>query len=238
MSRLLHDYEAKERDEAAVLGGAPVDKDLSAFGPRDAAVDGFADFSARVSRAPSQCVRYTFAPHASPLWAGRQGRPGPSDVPACERCGGPRRFEFQTMPQAITYLGVDSADMDAPDWASLAVYTCTASCAPLAPWPSHGGLDDPAGDEGGAAARAAVGLRCVLAGLNARADLNGRFCYVLYWHAPSSRWAIECEGAGAGGAGERLRVRSSNLRVARPASACGVERDGGYAEEFVWVQEH
>ena len=62
---------------------------------------------------------------------------------------------------------------------------------------------------------------------------------MLYWHAESGRWAIECEApAGGGGGGEKLRVRSNNLRIVRPAAACSSARDGGYAEEFVWVQPH
>ena len=111
VGRLLSAYRAKQRDDAEVLGeegGADAEPDLSAFGPRDAAVDGFADFSARVSRAPTQCVRYTFAPQATPLWAGRQRQLDAAAVPRCERCGAARRFEFQVMPQALHYMRVDS----------------------------------------------------------------------------------------------------------------------------------
>ena len=147
------------------------------------------------------------------------------------------------MPQAITFLGVDSALEDAPDWGTICVYTCSASCATLADLPSHGGLDDPPpvggdGESGAvsAAAAAAVGLRCVLAGLIGRADLNGSFCEVLYWHTDSGRWAIQIDGGPTGG--EKLRVRSNNLRVVRPADAVEWTREGGYAEEYVHVQPH
>ena len=256
VTRLLDDFKKKEAEAADVLGkggnGEDTEKDLSAFGPRDAAVDGYADFTARVSRAPAQCIRYTYAQDASPLWTGRQHTLANDAVPRCERCGARRRFEFQVMPQAITFLGVDSALEDAPDWGTIAVYTCSASCSPLEGWPGHGCLEDPtptstaksdepgggggrsdeAGGAASAAAHAGVGVRCVLEGLASRADLNGRSCEVLYWHVHSGRWAVEIEG------GERLRVRSSNLRVARPESATGCEREGGYAEEFVWVQPH
>ena len=48
------------------------------------------------------------------------------------------------------------------------------------------------------------------------------------------------QSGGETGGGEKLRVRSNNLRVVRPAAASSgkLERDGGYAEEFVYVQPH
>ena len=251
--------EAKE----SVEGGGEEENDLSAFaGTRNPEVEDFGKFSLRVSRAPDQCVRYTFAHDASPLWASRKRQPAASDIPACERCGAPRRFEFQVMPQAIAYLDVDSANDNAPDWATIAVYTCSKSCAPIPPLPDHGMLEDPktaglasdASAATAAVATAAVGMRCRIEGLNSRPDLNGTECEVLHWHVPSGRWAIECdvpsstEGAAAG-EGEKMRVRSANLRPLPFAAGGdsqeqegggggGVPREGGYAEEFVWVQSH
>ena len=242
VSRLLSDYQSKVRDEVETLGEA-AEPDLSFFGAKDRAVDGFADFSARVSRAPAQCIRYTFSHEATPLWAGKDHQRSAADVPKCERCGAARRFEFQVMPQAITYLGVDSAEEEAPDFATIAVYTCSASCRALRPFASDGGLEELTGEESVGVARSAVGQRCVLSGLAARPELNGKFCHVLHWHSPSGRWAVECEKpadaqAAEGGEGERLRVRSANLRVVRSTAARTLERDGGYAEEYVWVQPH
>ncbi|GBE60079.1 programmed cell death [Babesia ovata] len=44
-------------------------------------------------------------------------------VPVCGRCGGPRSFEFQVLPQMLVHLGAVRLD-----FASVAVYTCAASC--------------------------------------------------------------------------------------------------------------
>lgn len=114
-----------------------------------------------------------------------------ADIPACERCGAPRQFEYQVMPQAsadfsfmqiwfmwwggwvggnlhdsrvgggfpfppappppapglisrppppplpplpprpqlIVHLGVPADDPQAPDWGTIAVYCCSASCS-------------------------------------------------------------------------------------------------------------
>jgi pre-rRNA-processing protein TSR4 len=82
----------------------------------------------------------------------------PYEPPACERCGSPRAFEFQVMPQLLYFLKVDSGThVAAPgadearsrvaanetvalgevmsnnksediEWGTLDVYTCTGSC--------------------------------------------------------------------------------------------------------------
>ena len=80
---------------------------------------------------------------------GRRGR-APQPCPACERCGAPRAFEFQLMPQLLYSLETDddfeamaaavqqaagahrrdvSGALDTLDWGTVTVYTCTASCA-------------------------------------------------------------------------------------------------------------
>lgn len=33
------------------------------------------------------------------------------------------------MPQLLSYLGVDEDDPSAPDWGTIAVFSCAASCA-------------------------------------------------------------------------------------------------------------
>ena len=106
VTSLLSRFREKEQEAKEALGsdGAAEEPDLSAFGKRDADVDDFAAFSARVSRAPEQCIRYTFAQDASPLWASRNKRPLASgDVPCCERCGAPRRFEVSTAPRLSSH---------------------------------------------------------------------------------------------------------------------------------------
>lgn len=35
---------------------------------------------------------------------------------------------LQVMPQLINYLGVDASSNTAPDWGTIAVYSCPASC--------------------------------------------------------------------------------------------------------------
>ena len=34
------------------------------------------------------------------------------------------------MPQLLNELGIDASDEAAPDWGTIAVYTCSASCTP------------------------------------------------------------------------------------------------------------
>jgi pre-rRNA-processing protein TSR4 len=248
VKRLMEQYEAKRKEaESAAAAGVPPpaeDKTEMFSASPDPEVEDFTRFTARVSRAPEQCVRYTFAGDATPLWTSRRNQIASATVPACERCGARRRFEFQVMPQAITYLGVDSADDDAPDWATIAVFTCSASCATMPAPPAHGSLEDPPHADS-PIARSLVGQRCQLSGLSGRADLNGTACFVLHWSSQSGRWAVECAN------GECVRVRSANLRRVPDAAAVGDQggddgdgaasldvRDGGYAEEFVWVQPH
>ena len=91
----------------------------------------FAYFTTRMARAPEQCVRYCFDEGAQPLWPSSQGR-APRNIPPCGLCGAPRRFEYQLLPQALHFMQVDSSQPEAPDWATIAVYSCSASCAPRA----------------------------------------------------------------------------------------------------------
>lgn len=99
-----------------------------------------------------QVLRYSHAADASPLWLSRLAMPGP--VPPCSRCGAARWFEFQILPQLLIELeksvapgdacGGDSGkskpndaflrelrDERALDWGTLAVYSCSQSCASL-----------------------------------------------------------------------------------------------------------
>ena len=137
------------------------------------------------------------------------------------------------MPQAIHYLGVDSLDKEAPDWATVCVYTCAASCAPTPPLGSTDGAvtDPPTDDRHAPDAVALVGHTVQIAGLHGRPELNGSTGVVLFW-AGAGRWAVELV------AGEKVRLRSTNLTLLRSdGTASGaLEREGGYAEEFVWVQ--
>jgi len=97
-------------------------------------------FLAVIGREPGQILRYARWNDKAPLWVSVEDQPSiDKDVPACERCGGRRAFEFQVMPQLLHYLGVDSQAvfpskpgegfrLGAMDWGTLAVYTCVRSC--------------------------------------------------------------------------------------------------------------
>ena len=100
-------------------------------------------FQRRVSAHPEQVVRYCHGPAASPLWLAARGRAPPA--PPCPRCGAPRWFEFQILPQLLGAIepeadgggggdGAAAANPLAPsagslDWGTACVYTCSASCA-------------------------------------------------------------------------------------------------------------
>jgi hypothetical protein len=59
----------------------------------------------RIARAPSQVLRY--AKEQTPLWTSNTKIPEAKDITPCERCGCKRQFEFQIMPQLISFLGID-----------------------------------------------------------------------------------------------------------------------------------
>ena len=88
----------------------------------------FAEFATRVAPDPDQVVRYCFQRGAGPLTP-HLHPPPPLSIPPCSSCQGPRRFEFQVMPQLISVLGMDATDPDAPDFGTVAVYSCEASCS-------------------------------------------------------------------------------------------------------------
>jgi len=78
-------------------------------------------------------------PHGAPLWFLKDHQPPRGAVPPCARCGAPRLFEFQLLPQALSYLlpggkadvaatgpsGLAGVDLD---FGTIAVYTCSRSC--------------------------------------------------------------------------------------------------------------
>ena len=83
-------------------------------------------FKAAVASAPDQVLRYH---RGGAMLQVREHSMG--DVPSCERCGAPRQAEMQVLPQLLNHLKVDSeAENVSPDWASIRVYTCSASCSP------------------------------------------------------------------------------------------------------------
>jgi len=99
---------------------------VEAAAPADARA--LASFSAAVARAPSQVLRYCFHPASRPRWPRAAPHLPPTPPPPCPRCGGPRAFEAQVLPQLLACLGRDAADPAAPDFAAAGVWSCEASC--------------------------------------------------------------------------------------------------------------
>ena len=91
----------------------------------------FKKFLKRIKRCPSQIIRYQLgAADDEILWPTHNGKPNPDDIPMCQYCGSKRQFEFQVMPQLLTYLNLRETivEGDGVDWATLAVYTCSNNC--------------------------------------------------------------------------------------------------------------
>ena len=107
----------RDRIEAAV-----VDEDMEQL----------ATFHVMLKNDPEQVLRYCPEPGAKPLWPSVTHAPNTDNIPHCERCGAPRKFEFQILPTIISQLGVDAESDSALDFGSIAVYTCSKSCAPVA----------------------------------------------------------------------------------------------------------
>ncbi|KAI9496356.1 programmed cell death protein 2 [Zychaea mexicana] len=91
----------------------------------------FLKFQLKLGLYPDQVVRYERVeydmPDREPLWVQQGSKP--SMVPACDRCGGPRTFEFQILPTLLNYLGISHTADDSLDWGSLYVYTCKHNCS-------------------------------------------------------------------------------------------------------------
>lgn len=84
----------------------------------------FQQFKKVISAEPEQVIRYQRG--GDPLWITNVTNTVESKLqalPACTHCGGPRKFEFQIMPQVLVQLKDDRLD-----WGVLAVYTCASSC--------------------------------------------------------------------------------------------------------------
>ncbi len=139
--------------------------DLSdATGSRNVIDPVLTTFLARVDIAPTQVLRYCRWPagkeapvsaaagkgdddgdedeeddnsRIGALWFSKNFQPAASDIPPCGRCGAPRAFELQIMPQALHYLlpggpAPVTAESDAAvslDFGTMALFSCTATCA-------------------------------------------------------------------------------------------------------------
>ena len=80
-------------------------------------------------------------------------------------------------------IQVDSRTAEAPDWATVAVYTCASSCRT-----GQGEVTTAAKNPG--EGLLVGGLVCIER-LQGRADLNGCSGILLNWHEQSERWMVE-----------------------------------------------
>ncbi|KAK1320579.1 hypothetical protein QJS10_CPA03g00035 [Acorus calamus] len=87
----------------------------------------WASFQERVMRAPEQVLRYCRDTKAKPLWPLSAGQPAKANIPKCSYCNGPLSYEFQIMPQLLYFFNVKN-EADSLDWATIVVYSCSASC--------------------------------------------------------------------------------------------------------------
>ena len=66
-----------------------------------------------VAEAPGQCLRYCFDEGAEPLWPSCKHIPTPEDIPPCQHCGTPRRFELQVISHSLQVLTITLAECTA-----------------------------------------------------------------------------------------------------------------------------
>jgi len=88
-------------------------------------------FNRRISSQPAQVLRYCRWKDHAALWVRDDQRA--KVIPPC-KCGAPRQFEFQILPQLLYFLHDTSSDEGALpcapklDFGTIAVFTCTACC--------------------------------------------------------------------------------------------------------------
>lgn len=123
--QLLQDYEIRRENNGEEFTAT----DMEDVEESSREQQNWAAFQARLAGAPDQVLRYCRAQGAKPLWPSLEGQPKQSDITPCFNCGGPRIFEFQLLPQLLYFLQVQNeTDNDSLDWATIAVYSCAASC--------------------------------------------------------------------------------------------------------------
>ncbi|KAF9355028.1 programmed cell death protein [Mortierella sp. AD094] len=92
----------------------------------------FLTFQKRIALYPDQVLRYARMEYElttpEPLYVSDIGVPKPEDIPACPDCGQERTFEFQIMPQLLSYLAIDHSAADSLDFGTVLVYSCKNNC--------------------------------------------------------------------------------------------------------------
>ncbi|RCI03950.1 Programmed cell death protein 2 [Rhizopus stolonifer] len=118
--------EQSSDSKALVLAGDEAEEDTEV-----AVDDAFLQFQLKVQLNPDQVIRYDRVeydmPTREPLWV--QANYKPASIPSCDRCHGPRTFEFQILSTLLNFIGVNHVAVDSLDWGSLFVYTCKENCA-------------------------------------------------------------------------------------------------------------
>ncbi|KAI1363661.1 programmed cell death protein 2 [Xylaria arbuscula] len=129
-------------DDNSGSGGGKEDKEVFES-TMDAAFQRFAD---RLAQNPEQSIRYEFA--GIPLLysktdaVGKALAPSQPDgvgvtvasgggvkgIPRCPNCGGPRTFEVQLCPHAITELEAEELSLEGMDWGTIIVGVCERDC--------------------------------------------------------------------------------------------------------------
>ena len=106
-------------------------KDI-ASGVIDADAQRLATFSVKLAKFPDQVLRYCPAQNAKAMWPSKSLAPDDRNIPDCPRCRGKRRFEFQILPTIVSFIvPKESVELNdsSLDFGSIAVYTCSTSCA-------------------------------------------------------------------------------------------------------------
>ncbi|KAF5397623.1 Programmed cell death protein 2 [Paragonimus heterotremus] len=116
--------EPEDVDESfRLLEGSEESDQLESLAKRETKDEArFRRFKQVLSTEPDQVVRLERG--GKPLWLSET----PPVVADCEACGAKRVFEFQVTPQLLIYLKLDQLGKTSPDFGSLYIFTCSASC--------------------------------------------------------------------------------------------------------------
>jgi pre-rRNA-processing protein TSR4 len=66
------------------------------------------NFTKTIEKAQVQVLRIAGSPKARPLWLSTKGQPNDTHIPLCPRCSKRRVFQFQIMPQLLSFLDLDT----------------------------------------------------------------------------------------------------------------------------------
>ncbi|KAK2489453.1 hypothetical protein MC885_004773, partial [Smutsia gigantea] len=117
---------AVEEEDSEISGGmdeAP-EEELDSTAKHESREDKiFQKFKSKIALEPEQILRYGRG--IAPVWISGENIPQEKDIPECP-CGTKRVFEFQVMPQLLSYLKADTLGRSV-DWGVLAIFTCAES---------------------------------------------------------------------------------------------------------------